>query len=473
MKQEYKKLLTNTGLLTIGNFSSRILGLFLIPFYTTVLSTADYGVADIITTTTALIFPFATVAVSEAIMRFSLDKGSDKSSIYTIGLSIVTIGILLLVCAWPIILKTPLGEYIYYFYLYFIFYCLHTITSYFVKGLEKTTIFSLSGVLSTVVTICSNIIFLLVLKVGVRGYLISMILSHAVTLFFLVVIAKLYRYVKAPWRVELSLLKGMLKYSIPIIPNSISWWVANSSDKYVLTAYNGLTAVGLYSVAHKIPTMFITFMQLFISAWQLSAVEDFGSEKSKCFFSDIYNKFFCLNIFIASFLIITSKPIACVLFSNDFFVAYKFAPFLILSSVFDALASFMGSIYISAKKSKMLAISTVAGASINIVLNFLLIPQFSIMGAAIATAFSYFIIWVIRLINTRKIMIFKIKYKRDVFLLLLLVIQGCLVVVDSWLGYFICIGIVAVCAYFASRTYSQIIKVFFLKIFNKNHKRRI
>ena len=109
MKKENKKLLKNVGALTIGNFASRFLGLLLIPFYTAVLSTTDYGISDLIVTTTSLLFPFTSVAISEALMRFALDKDTDKRSIYTAGISIITIGYIVLLSAFPIMQKTPLN----------------------------------------------------------------------------------------------------------------------------------------------------------------------------------------------------------------------------------------------------------------------------------------------------------------------------------------------------------------------------
>lgn len=431
MRKEYRKLLSNTALLAIGSFASSILGMLLTPLYTSVLSTSDYGVFDLITTTTSLIYPFASIAISESIMRFALDKGVDKRSVYTIGLTIVSLGFVLILCATPIIRRSTIGEYTGLFLLYYIVHCIHTITSYFVKGLEKVSLYSVSGLLNSIIVIICNLLFLLVFDMGIAGYLLAFILGHLSTIIFRFFAAKLYRYITVPWQVDRDLLGRMIKYSVPIIPNSISWWIANSSDKYMLNYYADVSQVGIYAISYKIPTIMMTVMGFFTSAWQLSAVENFGTERSKQFFSDVYSKCVAVNVLLAAGLIAFSKIFGRFLYSADFFIAWKFVPVLIIANVFNVLATFMGTVYTSAKKTKMLAVSTLIGAGSNIVMNLLLIPRLGTMGAAIATAGSYFIIWTVRVINTRKIMTFAINYTRDIFFFSLLVVDAILVSIDK------------------------------------------
>lgn len=431
MRKEYRKLLTNTGLLAIGSFASSLLGMLLIPFYTTVLSTEDYGTSDLIITTTSLLFPFTTLAISESIMRFALDKGTDRKSVYTIGMGIVVMGFTIVLCVTPFIRRTTIGPYTVFFLLYYLFYCLHTITSYFIKGLEKVSIYSVAGLINSVIVISCNLLFLLAFKWGIVGYLLGSIIGHMSTMLFMFFSAKLYKYIIAPWKIDWTLFKDMVKYSIPIIPNSISWWVANSSDKYMLNYYADVSQVGIYSVSYKIPSIIMTVMGFFISAWQLSSVEDFGTEKSKRFYSDIYSKCFACNLLVAGGLILFSKPFGAFLYSADFFAAWRYVPVLIIANVFNILASFMGTVYTSAKKTKMLSISTLIGASANVLMNLFLIPFIGVMGAALATAASYMIMWIIRVVNTRKILPFPIDYKGNGIMLLLLFLEAVFVYIDT------------------------------------------
>lgn len=352
MKREYKKLLSNTGLLAIGSFASSLLGMLLIPFYTAVLSTVDYGISDLIVTTTSLLYPFTTLAISESIMRFALDKLVDKKSVYSIGLSMIFGGYILLLLCSPIIKRSTIGNYYYYFLLYYISYCVHTVTSYFVKEIEEIKIYSIAGLLNSAIVISCNLYFLLVLKIGIIGYLLSSILGHGLTALFMFISGRLYEYIIPVWKIDGHLFRKMIQYSIPIIPNSISWWIANSSDKYVLNHFVNVSQVGIYSISYKIPTIMMTVMGFFISAWQISAVDDFGTKKSQEFFSDVFRKCFAVNVILASGLIALSKVMGSFLYSSDFFIAWKYVPVLVLANVFNVMASFMGTIYTSAKKQR-------------------------------------------------------------------------------------------------------------------------
>lgn len=452
MKTEYKKLIKNTGLLAIGSFATSLLGLLMIPFYTSVLSTTDYGISDLITVTSSLLFPFVSLAISEAILRFSLDKDADWKTIYSGGLWIIIIGLTIVLLFLPLVKKTAIGNYTWYFFLYFCVYCLHTITSYFVKGLEKIHTYSIAGVLNSTIVIGCNLLFLLYLKWGINGYLLSFILGHFVTFLFMFFRESLYKYITFPKYINKDILKKMLVYSLPIIPNGISWWIANSSDKYILTHYASVSDVGIYAVSYKIPTIMMTVMGFFVASWQLSSVEDFGTERSKSFFSGVYDKYVMISIILASLLIVTAKPFASFLYSKDFFTAWHYVPILIIANVFNIMATFMGTVYTGAKKTAMLSISTVIGAVVNISLNFILIPIYGAIGAAVATAISYLVMYVIRIIHTRTIMAFPINHSRDITFYCLLLVQSICVLSDTKIGIIIAI-IICIILMFICRSF--------------------
>lgn len=435
MRTDYKKLISNTGMLAAGNFASSLLGMFMVPFYTSVLTTSEYGVSDLITVTTALLFPFVSLAISESIMRFALDKNTDHRSIYSVGIYTVLLGSFLFFLFYPFIKKTSIGEYTPFFMVYFISFCIHTITVYFAKGLNQIKKYSIAGLITSFVFIVCNLLFLLVLKTGIEGYLLSYIISQWCSTLYLFFGCKLYKYLIKVSAIDQNLVRKMIVYSLPIIPNSISWWISNSSDKYVLNYYKGLSEVGIYSVSYKIPTIMLTIMGFFISAWQISSVDDFGTEKSKKFFSDVNGKIVYTSALVASCLIITSKIFAGFLYSKDFFEAWIYVPMLVMANVFCVMSSFIGSIYTASKQTKMLSVSTVAGALLNIILNFALIPYIGVMGAALSTFISYLIIYVIRIINTRQILTYDVDFKTQFLLFGLMFMMSICVIADSTIGW--------------------------------------
>lgn len=464
MKAEYRKLIKNTGLFAIGSFATSLLGILMIPFYTSILSTEDYGISDLITVTSTLLLPFVTLAIGEAVLRFSLDTDAKWKTIYSSGIWIFSIGYLFVILLYPLIKKTPIGEYFCYFISYLGVYSIHTLTSYFVKGLERIRTYSIAGVVNSAIVIGCNLLFLLYFKWGVKGYLLSFILGHLATFLYMFFKEQLYKYITLPCFIDKTILGQMLIYSLPIIPNSVSWWIANSSDKYMLMHYADISQVGIYAVSYKIPTIMMTIMGFFVASWQLSSVEDFGTEKSKCFFSAVYNRYVMISVILASMLIVISKPLAMLLYSNNFFTAWKFVPILIIANVFNIMASFMGTVYTGAKKTAMLSISTMIGAIANILLNFILIPWLGALGAAISTALSYLMMFIVRIIHTRTIFIFPIKYNRDILLYFLIIIQSTCVMLDNNLGTILSILIV-LCILYIGRPFIKDISYALIKLF--------
>lgn len=424
---KYKKLFKNIFAMLVGNFASKILIFLMLPLYTEILTTEEYGIADLIFTTTNLLFPIFTCLATEYVMRFTLERNQDKSRVFSSALIINLIGFCLLICTYPIIKKIiNIGELWILFYLYYFTTTQCNIVSQFVKGLEKIKVYSIGGVLNTFLVVISNIILLIYFKCGIIGYISAYIIGAIITIIYFWVKADLKLYIRLINISDIQEIKEYLVYSIPMIPNSISWWINNSLDKYILTFFCGVSATGIYAAGYKIPSFLTIVSSIFLSAWQISAVKDFGSKETNDFFSNIYVKYSSLVSILCGVVITLSQVIARILLSDDFYVAWQFAPILVYAYVFQTMSGFLGTIYTSSKQTKMLFISTAIGAGINVGLNICLIPKYESLGASIATAFSYLVVWLIRLVHSYiKIIQLKLRIKRDIvsyFILFILII---------------------------------------------------
>ena len=404
----YKKLGKNMLFMTIGSLGSKILSFLLVPLYTSVLTTAEYGISDLITTTVSLCFPFFTLIISESLLQFSLSKKHEKSELWFISFRIWLFGTVIMFIFSPIVFFTPLKDYYIFVITYYMCFSFYNILSYFIRGLEKIKVFSFAGIIDTFIIIMLNILFLLVFKIGIIGYLLSQIIASALASIYMIFAGGVYKYGFKILNIDKKLQREMISYSVPMIPNSVSWWISNASDRFILTFFSGVSVNGIYSVSYKIPTIISMFSTIFNSAWRLSAVDEFGSEKSRLFFADVYSKLTVLLLLLCSGLIVINKPLAKLLFSNDFYLAWKCVPILLLASAFHSFADFFGTIYTTAYKTKYLFYSTLIAAVTNIVLNFSLIPFLGAFGAALATLISYIAVWLFRIIHSRKII--KIEY---------------------------------------------------------------
>lgn len=411
---KYKKLASNTLIFAIGTFSSKILSFLLMPFVTRVMGTGDYGSADLIQQTVNVLIPVVTLQVNSAALRFSLDRAKNKADVFTVGVRTTLIGfVIFLFFSYPISLITindfNLGEYILLIVLFVLVSSFRQLCQQFVRGSGYVKLFAIDGIISTATTLLFTILFLGPFKWGVTGYIMAIIASDACSVIFFTVTAKLYRYVK-PKVLEKSITSQMLKYCVPLIPTVILWWIINVSDRYMITYFVGSSANGLYTAASKIPNFVILFSQIFIDAWQLSAVDEQENKEARAhFFTKVFRVYSGGVFAVASGLILFCQFITKILVSDAFYDSWQYVPILIIATTYSCIVNFLASVYMAEKKSVMSLLTASSGAVTNIVLNFVFIPIMGANGAALATVCAFLVVFATRGLNTRKYI--KINFK--------------------------------------------------------------
>lgn len=427
MQGKYKRLLSDTFLFTVSNFASKVISFLLIPLYTSVLSTTDYGISDLIQTTVNFLYPFLTLSISEATIRFAFERETRDGNVLTTSLLFIIISTLILILASPLIpsINRELGTYWIYFLIYYFCYNIHYCLSQYTRGCEKVKLFAVQGIIQTIVVISSNIIMLLVFRMGIRGYLLSFIIGYLVAILLMLIKGRYWNNFLM-LKFDINLIKEMLKYSIPMIPTQAFWWINNAADKWIIIAKIGISENGVYSVAHKIPTILTMITAIFNQAWQVSAFSNYGKKDNSQFFSNVYSIFVFINMLLGTLLIAASELIGRILFSNEFYRGWIFVPILLIASIFNGLSGMLASAFTSAKKTNVLFFSTGIGAIVNIILNVLLIDRFHSLGAAYATSISCMVVWIIRIIQTNKYIRIQTSYIRHIISFVLIVFQGVL-----------------------------------------------
>lgn len=403
---KYKKLASNTIIFAIGTFSSKVLSFLLMPFVTRMMTTADYGSADLIQQTVNVLIPIVTLQVNSAALRFSLDKAKRKADVLTVGIRTTLLGfVVFLIFAYPISLITindfKLGEYIELIYIFVLVSGFRQLCQQFVRGSGKVKLYAVDGIIATATTLIFTFLFLSPLKMGVTGYILAIIASDACSIIFYIFAAKLYRYVR-PHLFDKSITGQMLKYCVPLIPTVILWWIINVSDRYMITLFVGSAANGLYTAASKIPNFVILFAQIFIDAWQLSAVDEYDGRKKARFFSNVFRVYSGGVFVVASALIVFCQIFTKILVAPSYYESWNYVPILIIATTYSCIVNFLASVYMAEKKSLMALLTALSGAVSNVVLNIILIPKLGANGAAIATVSAFVIVFITRGINTRK-----------------------------------------------------------------------
>lgn len=405
MGEKGKYLFKNMGILTISNFASKILIFLLVPLYTSVLSTSEYGTYDLVVSTISLLYPVLTMNIFDAIMRYCMDKeySNDEIAIIgckKIGTSILICGAALLIIGGFKLIPEIEGLKLYIF-LYYISYVLNQFFLQFAKGLEKVSIMGIAGVISTVIMLVGNILFLLVFKMGLTGFFIANTLAQAIPALFYCISIKFWKYITS-LRTNKALEKQMLIYCLPLLFTTLGWWINNVADRYAVTFLCGIAANGILSVAYKIPSIINTIQGIFIQAWQISAIKEYGEKDTPVFYEKTFAGLNFFMSFSCGILILLSKPLAYILYSKEFFEAWKYVPFLMISTVINCSSGFIGSILAAKKDSKSMAVSAIYGALTNIVFNVVLVYAIGIQGATVATVISSYVIFFFRMRAVRE-----------------------------------------------------------------------
>lgn len=416
-------LLKNTVIFAIGNFGSKFINFFLVPLYTNILSTKEYGVVDLVYTIGMLAIPVITLNVGEAIMRFCLDKDAKQNKIMSIGLCLLVLSTLIGIFLLPIcLLFDDIAAYAKYVVIYTITYAYSQVFLCYLRGKELLVQYSIGNIIYTFFIAIFNVIFLLILHKGIAGYLTAYILANIVTAVYAFFSGNILQVIRN-FNIDWKLCREMTKYSVVLIPNSFMWWIMNSSDRIMITAMVGVAANGIYAVAYKIPTFLSTISNIFNVAWSYSAIRENESSDKEEYSNSVYDRMLIITIITSMGLLMIMKPFLKVYVENSYYTAWKYVPFLLVGFVFMTLGSFIATTYTVNKDSRGFLFSGMAGAITNLILNFLLIPVIGATGAAIATCISYIIVYIYRVNDTKKYLKLDIFRKRHIAGVILLVVM--------------------------------------------------
>lgn len=422
----FGKLFSDTVILAIGTFGSKLLVFLLMPLYTALLSPSQYGTAELITGTANLIMPFACVGITSGIFRFAAEKGTDREGVFSSGMVLLGAGLCgtVLLGAVALCIGAAWRTEILLVVLYVLAADLQAVCAQYVRAVDRTRLFAVQGILNTLVTVGFNILFLMAFDLGVTGYVLSTVVGNLLTTAFLVVSARLWRVFRLS-HVSRTAMRELFRFSLPMVPTTICWLITDLSDRYLVSWFCGEAVNGVYSAAYKIPTIVNLVSGIFMQAWQFSAVvQSADGEECSRFYSQVFRGFLSV-IFIGSGGLILLSPWLCRLLLNSaYHEAWRYMPTLLCSAALESVVSFLASVYMVRKKSMHSFLTAVAGTGLNLLLNFLFIPRTGkfggALGAAIATLIGYAAVWVLRMADVPRLLRFRLYLPRQLCSLALL-----------------------------------------------------
>lgn len=427
MEKKYSNLIKNTLILSIGDFGSKILSFIIVPLYTFLFTTAEFGKIDIFVSIINLMLPFSNIVIYESMIRLLVDKEESDDSVISNCFLVFAYGVAITLLTCPIICNIFQFENLKIIYsLIMIFTIYNSIFSQYFRATGKMTNYSIYGIIYTLIFLICNVIFIVNFKLGMVGYLCSILIAQIVSAIYITIFGGflIHFHIK---KIDYELLKRMIKYTLPLVPNAFMWWVMSTGDKFIINYFLGDSYNGIYSFAIKIPTILSTMYSLFMSAWQLSAIQENNNSKVKEFHNNVFNTVFTCLVLLSSFIAFSSKIIFLYFVSSDFYSSWIYVSFMCVCVVLNCAGSFFGICYTISKNTKNALMSTIYGAIVNLILNCLLINKIGLYGVIIGTAFGYMTILAIRINDYVKMLHINLDIKKTIMTFIIFVFQcfGC------------------------------------------------
>jgi len=428
-----KALAKNTFIIAIGTFLPKFSSIITLPIITGGLTKAEMGTYDLISTLVSLFLPVATLQIQSAAFRFLIDVREDEketkriitniisfilpTSLIALTILYLCLGNVSLVIRWLICL-------------YFFSDILMLSTQQIVRGLSNNKLYSASSVTISFSNMLLIVLTISVGKQGLVGVLASITIATTIGLILLLVKGHILS------RIDLSLLSRktlleMLSYSWPMIPNSLSNWVLSFSDRAVLTAFMGLEANAIYSVANKIPALFTTVQGTFVFAWQENASLASKDSDADTYYAEMFDSIFGILVGIMALLIAATPILFWLLIRGDYKEAYYQMPILFMGMLFSSMASFIGGIYVAHKKTRSVGVTTILAAACNLVIDLVFVHKIGIFAASISTLVSYVFLTIYRMVDVQKFQKVKFNTGRFCLLIVLLVLMCAICWIDT------------------------------------------
>lgn len=457
--EKNKELIKNTIIILLGKFCTQFLYFFLLPLYTSTLSANEYGIYDLIVTYVALFVPVISLQMEMAIFRELIDIRSNcekTSKIISSGIYSVVLQFIICLIGYYLIsifINIPYKNYI---ILNILAVMVSSVFMQIARGLGKNVEYSISSVIAGVSTILLNILFLVVLKFNVDGMIISAILSNIFAAIYIFISCKLYKKIKYS-SVSKQTIHKLLKYSLPLVPNGLIWWIINVSDRTIISIFLGTGANGIYAVSNKFSSILMQIFNIFNLSWTESASLHINDEDKNEFFSGVFNKTLKYSLVVCLLIIVALPFLFNILISQSYSEAYIYIPILLVGMIFNIIVSFLGSIYVAKKLTKEVAKTSFGAGVLNILINVFLVKYIGIFAATISTVLAFLIMSIFRIVDVQKYVKLKINFKEFSIVLLLFLISLLLYYFNNTLISAIYLVLVIIYVFIDNKNYINLI----------------
>ncbi len=427
----------------IGNFSSKILIFFLLPLYTHYLDPAEYGQVDIYINILSMLYSFVSLQAIEVIFRFIQDAKTDeeRSVVFSNSLAIAVCGIAVFSVGMAVFGAVTHFQYTLVFILYVACNIMAQFCQQAIRGMNRSVLYSATGVISTFVQVALNIIFIVFCHFGS----VSLLWSHVLTYFFIFVAILLkcnfFKYFRFS-AISRQVIKEQLSYSLPLMPNALCLWGMSSLGRYLLLFFYTTAEVGLLAFATKFSQLLGVVNSVFFMAWQQSAISEYNAEDKNEYATDIFNKFLTLQLCAAAIFLPAIKFMVFTIMGEQYREAWQFIPLFFIGIIMSSCANFVSMGFYGAKKTSTVFVASFVSIAIYFVVGYFGAKYLYIWGVGLSYALSQVIYFLIMHIRVKPYLHVKIQFKKMAVPALLVVLSAVLYYTVQ--SYYIQLGLAVV-----------------------------
>lgn len=399
-----KQLAKNTAILTVGKICTQCVSFFLLPLYTTLLEPSEYGIVDVISTYAAFLLPLCNWQMDMGLFRFMLDVRNEKNQQQKMVSTVLNVNHI------QTVIFCLLFAFLQFFFhsQYKIFLALEVVLNLYsatlmqiARGIGRTDIYSVSSFLSASLSVIFNVLFIAILRLGALGMFYGLILGKIFTNVYLVVAIRIWKYYRIR-TFDKVFLKEVAGYSLPLVPNQIAWWVVGASDRIVVTNVLGVAQNGIYSIANKFPSMYITFYNVFNLAWTESCAVHINDKDRDQYLSSVITTMFSVFAAVCTGIMAIMPFVFPVLINEKYDEAYVQIPILLAAVFCQSVVGLVSVVYTAKKMSSILAKTSFWIAAINLITNLILIRLIGLYAASVSTLLAYAVMMVYRCFDVQK-----------------------------------------------------------------------
>lgn len=410
MKREHS-LISNTFILALGKFLPSATALVTLPIVTEMLTAEEYGQYDLITTVVYILTIFAHLQIQQAVFRYLIDvRGDKRQDVYISTTYFFELGLSLLVSvAFAIFygdLPAPAPFLLGYYLLIVLQY---NIVGQVSRGLGNNKVYTVGSVIQSVLNMVLIVVLVSGVRLGFTGLFLSLDIAYTAAFIYQFFSASQWKFISRR-SFSREALKEMLSYSWPMVPNSLSIWIVNTCDKFVIRAFLGVRYNGIFAVAQKIPNIFTVAYGTFNMAWQESASISVNDSDHDSYYSHVFAAMFDFLTGCVLVLIAATPLLFAILIKGDYSESYPQIPLLYIGVFLSSISAFYGSIYIAQKETRAVGTSSAIGAVINLIVNLALVGSIGLYAASISTIVSYLILVAYRAADIKKHKLAAIEY---------------------------------------------------------------